>query len=268
MAQQSQPENRNHLFSFQFFLLAGVAVFMLLAFFAAAVLLLSGGQPTIAALQNGTNWLFALKSQQVTWYITRSAGLIAYLLLWLSTLWGLAVSSKILDFFLHRTFTYDFHQFISLLAIGFVFLHIIVLMADKYQPFSLLQVLFPFTSAYRPLWVGIGVIAFYLTLLVTVTFYMRKRIGMKAFRAIHVLSLLAYLGVTAHGYFAGTDSPLLATRLLYAGTFLSIVFLTAHWLIMKQLEKNKGSRQAAQPPQKKAARQGHSTEQPSESVMR
>jgi predicted ferric reductase len=176
--------------------------------------------------------LFATDSVQTMWYITRAAGLTAYLLLWLSTAWGLAVSSKILDAILHRAFTYDFHQFISLLSIGFIALHIIVLMFDRYLPYSLAQILVPFLSPYRPLWVGIGVIGFYLTLLVTITFYMRSRIGMKAFRVIHVFSLLAYLGATVHSFFAGTDTPLPAVMLLYAGSFLVVVFLMGYWIIM------------------------------------
>ena len=193
-----------------------------------------------AILGSTINQVFALNSVQVMWYITRAAGLTAYVLLWLSTAWGLAVSSKILDLFLHRTFTYDFHQFISLLAIGFIVLHIAVLMADRYLPYTLAQVLLPFLSPYRPLWVGIGVIGFYLSLLVTVTFYLRSRIGVRTFRAIHGLSLIAYLAATVHGFFAGTDSPLLATELIYAGTFLVTVFLTSYWLItliQKKLEQ-------------------------------
>lgn len=188
-------------------------------------------------LGSSLNQLFAIDSVQLMWYITRSAGLTAYVLLWLSTAWGLAVSSKIFDDLLHRTFTYDFHQFISLLAVGFIFLHIAVLMADRYLPYTLAQVLVPFLSPYRPLWVGIGVLAFYLTMLVTVTFYLRNRIGSKTFRSIHVLSLVAFLGAAIHGFFSGTDSSLWVTQWMYAGTFLSVVFLTSYWLIEKLLRK-------------------------------
>lgn len=211
--------------------IAGLGIFLLME------------TPTGALLGASLNQLFAVNSVQVMWYITRAAGLIAYLLLWLSTAWGLAVSSKIFDVFLHRAYTYDFHQFISLLAIGFIILHIVVLIADKYLPFSLAQILFPFISPYRPLWVGIGVFGFYLTLLVTITFYLRSRIGMRAFRSIHVLSLVGYLFVTLHGFFAGTDSPLVMSIIMYAGTFLVTVFLTSYWLITLLQKKFQASRQ-------------------------
>jgi methionine sulfoxide reductase heme-binding subunit len=186
--------------------------------------------------------LLALNSVQIWWYVTRAAGLIAYLLLWLSTAWGLGVSSRIFDPYLQRNYTYDFHQFISLLAIGFLGLHLTVLLLDHYLPFSVFQVLIPFTSTYRPLWVGIGGIALYLTLLVTITFYIRQRIGVRLFRVIHVFSLVAFVGAALHGYFAGTDSPLLSVKLMYELTFLSVVFLMAFWLITLLQAKMNASR--------------------------
>jgi predicted ferric reductase len=212
--------------------LAWVIFGLLVAAAGALSYLVVVSSPLGAILGSSLNQLFAIDSVQLMWYITRSAGFTAYVLLWLSTAWGLAVSSKIFDTLLHRTFTYDFHQFISLLAVGFIFLHIAVLMADRYLPYTLAQVLVPFLSPYRPIWVGIGVLAFYLTMLVTVTFYLRNRIGSKTFRSIHVLSLIAFLGAAVHGFFAGTDSSLWVTQWLYAGTFLSVVFLTSYWLLV------------------------------------
>jgi predicted ferric reductase len=191
------------------------------------------------SLASFLTWAFATNSVQTMWYITRAAGLVAYLVLWLSVAWGLAVSSKILDNILHRSFTYDFHYFLSWLAIGFTLLHIVVLMFDKYLPYSVLQILLPFISPYRPVWVGIGVLGLYLMVLVTVTFYLRGRIGMKAFRVIHTLSLVSYLGITVHSIFSGTDSSLTSVMLLYVGTFLITVFLLAYWVFTSILKSRR-----------------------------
>jgi sulfoxide reductase heme-binding subunit YedZ len=122
---------------------------------------------------------------------------------------------------------------------------VIVFLFDRFLPFNVFQALIPFIDTYRPFWVGLGIIGFYLFLLVTITFYMRKTIGMQAFRSIHALSLVGYLGATLHGLFAGTDSALWMTKLLYALTFIVIVFLTAYWLIIMNLNRREKAEAAA-----------------------
>lgn len=197
------------------------------------------GSPLLRLARAGFDWLFAASTVQALWYVTRAAGIIAYLLLWLSTVWGLAVSSKIFDPVLNRYFTYDMHQFLSLLSLGFVALHVIVLLADQYLPFSVAQVLVPFIAPYRPVWVGIGVIGMYLAILVSVTFYVRNLIGYSAFRVIHYLSFISYVGAAVHGLLSGTDSSLWSMQLVYAGTTLIVVFLFVYRVVVAVLRPEK-----------------------------
>ncbi len=190
--------------------------------------------------------LFAINTVQAWWYITRAAGLTAYFLLWLSMVWGMAITSRIFHPALEGTYSYDFHEYLSILGLGFVLLHVIVLLFDRYLPFSIWQIAIPFIDSYRPLWVGLGIIGFYGFALVTVTFYLRRSIGTRTFRTIHYLSMLAYLGATLHGLFAGTDSALPVTRWLYGGSFLVIVFLTVYWLAILGLNKREEARRSRQ----------------------
>lgn len=201
------------------------------------IISLSGALGSIGLAQNLQS-LFAMNSTQIWWYVTRASGLTGYILLWLSMVWGFAIPTGFVKPLLENVFTYDFHEHLSLLGLGFVLIHVAVLLFDHYLPFSILQLLIPFINTYRPLWVGLGVVSFYLLLLVTFTFYLRQKIGTRAFRSIHLLSLISYLGTTLHGLFAGTDSALPITMLLYAGTFLIVVFLTVYWLIMRALKKD------------------------------
>jgi predicted ferric reductase len=228
----SSSPSKSNWQSFLLYLLIAVAAFLgtLIIFFVV-------NSPVGTAITGWLTWALAIDTTQVTWYVTRAAGLMAYILLWLSTVWGLAVASKILDTVLHRTFTYDFHQFISLLALGFLALHLIVLVGDQYLPFTIQQVLLPINAPYRPVWVAIGGVAMYLSVLVTVTYYLRGKIGMKAFRAIHVSSLVGYLAATVHSLFSGTDTALLPARLMYFGSFLVVVFLLVYWLVMRPGQK-------------------------------
>ncbi len=197
----------------------------------------SGGKSASGLLAS----LFGMDTVQSWWYVTRAAGLTSYFLLWLSMIWGMGISTKIFHPAVEGTYSYDFHEFLSLLGLGFVVLHVVVLMLDKYLPFTILQILVPFVDSYRPIWVGLGIIGFYIFLLVTVTFYLRPVIGVQAFRAIHVLSLAGYVGATLHGLYAGTDSALAVTKVLYVGTALVVVFLTVYWLVMSALTKTERS---------------------------
>ncbi len=201
--------------------------------FAGTLLILSFIQtPLGKSIQGLLGWLFAINTVQAMWYVTRAAGFASYLLLWFSTVLGLAIPAKIFDKLMPRASTYDFHQFISLLAIGFILLHVGVLLVDRYLPYTLAQILIPFLSPYRPIWVGIGVFSFYLVLLVTITFYIRSQIGLKTFKVIHYFSLVSFLGVAVHSFLSGTDSSLPIVQGLYLFTFIVVVFLTAYWLIM------------------------------------
>ena len=224
-----------------------VVVSILATFFIIGLILIGAMlamTPAGQSLGSYLRFLFALDSVQIWWYVTRASGIIAYLLLWFSTILGLAVTSKYLDGMLDRLFTYDFHEFISLLSVGFTLVHVIVLMLDLYMPYSLAQILVPFISPYRPFWVGVGVIAFYIILLVTITFYLRNKIGTRSFRAIHVLSLVGYIGVTLHGYFSGTDTALPSMQILYKVSGLAVLFLTVYWLVLLRLRNTEKQRQA------------------------
>lgn len=193
--------------------------------------------PAGVAVGSSLSSLFATDSVQSWWYVTRAAGLTSYFLLWLSMVWGMAISTKFFHPAVDGSYSYDFHEFLSLLGLGFVVLHVVVLMLDKYLPFNMVQILIPFVDTYRPLWVGLGIIGFYIFVLVTVTFYIRKMIGTRAFRSIHLLSLLGYVGATLHGLYAGTDSALGVTQLLYIVTALVVLFLTAYWVVLGLITK-------------------------------
>ena len=58
----------------------------------------------------------------------------------------------------------------------------ITTVADGYAPISLLNAVVPFTSRYRPIWLGLGAVAFDLLLALTITSLLRARIGYRTWR--------------------------------------------------------------------------------------
>ena len=160
------------------------------------------------------------------WYLSRAAGVVAYLLLWGSVAWGLLLSSRIGKGRLRPPVLLDAHQFLSSLAIGFALFHGLILMGDHYLSFPLSAVLVPFASTYKPLLVAAGQIGLWLSVLVVASFYVRKQIGQKRWRTLHYTSFVAFWIVLLHSVLIGSESghPLLAAT--YVVTAGSVLFLT------------------------------------------
>ncbi len=166
-------------------------------------------------------------SNHIFWYVSRAAGLTAYLVLFVNMVLGLAVKTKILDSLLARWRSFDLHQFTALLALGLLALHVFSLLGDQFVGFSVPQLFVPFVSSYRPLPVTLGIIAMYALVVVTGTFYVRDRIGQKAWRSIHYVSFLAFFVALLHGVYSGTDSVQIWAKLMYFASGLVVAQLTA-----------------------------------------
>jgi sulfoxide reductase heme-binding subunit YedZ len=153
-----------------------------------------------------SDWV-AANQESLPWYATRLLGFLAYGALVASVIYGLLLSTGILDAIAHRAVSFTLHQELSAIAIGLTALHGAVLSLDMFVPQSVAELLIPFAGPYRPEWVGVGQLGFYLMVLVYGSFYVRRRIGQRGWRLLHYTTLLAFVGATAHGLMAGTDTP-------------------------------------------------------------
>lgn len=183
----------------------------------------AGGQPSVAAAST----VDPRTGDPTFWHIARAAGLSAYLMLFLNVFLGLAVHTHYLEGPLARWRSFDLHQFTALLAGGFLALHALALLGDRYMGFTLAQLVVPFASPYRPIWTAMGIVAFYLLLALFGSSYLRRHIGYAAWRAIHYVAFVAFLLTLAHGIFAGTDSGEPWAAALYGGTGAIIALLVA-----------------------------------------
>jgi predicted ferric reductase len=166
------------------------------------------------------------------WYLARSSAWVAYLLLWGSMLMGLLMTTKAARLWPGGPAAFDVHQFISLLSIAVALFHGLILTGDRYINFSAVQVFVPFSNpAYRPLWVGIGQVAFYLLALVGLSFYARRRLTPRGWRWIHYLSFAAFGFVFLHATASGTESGQPWAVLLYLVSGASVFFLTVYRIL-------------------------------------
>jgi len=83
--------------------------------------------------------------------------------------------------------------------------HALLLLLDDYFTYTLGDLFVPFTGPYRPEAVGLGTLAFWGILIITVSFWFKKQMGHKAWKWLHYVSYLTFVLVSAHGLFAGTE---------------------------------------------------------------
>ena len=167
----------------------------------------------------------------VTWASVRAGGLTAYILLSLSVILGMALSMQWQSpSCWPRLINNELHNYVTLLASIFVGVHILAAWVDPFTTFGLNEILIPFVSHYRPIWMALGIVAFYLGIAVGLSTWLRPAIGYKAWRYLHYSTLGIYVLATIHGIFTGTDTTPWGL-LLYGVSIIAVsgVFVRRIW---------------------------------------
>lgn len=156
---------------------------------------------------------------QLAWQWSRVLGVVAYLLFWLSVMTGLMIGSKNANTWFARGTALDWHQFFSSSAIITAVLHAMILYFDGYLSPSMGELLIPFgisgLDTTKRIFAGIGQLALYLSIIITLGHHAKTLIRPELWRYIHATALLAYAGIVAHGLFVGSDSTSLWLGWLY-----------------------------------------------------
>lgn len=98
------------------------------------------------------------------------------------------------------------HRHISLLVLGLIMVHILATAVDGMGD-NLLTVLVPGQAGWAAarFAYNIGIIAFYLAILVGPTYYIRRRIGVTRWRILHRLAAIVYILSIWHALLLGAD---------------------------------------------------------------
>lgn len=163
----------------------------------------------------------------LSWYVARSSGIIGWLLLAASVVWGLALSTKVLRGHPRPNWILDLHRFLGGLAIVFVAVHVVAILIDTYTSFGLVEVLVPFTGNWHPVAVAGGIIGLYVLAAVEITSLLRKRLSKRAWRMTHYLSFPLFALTTVHTLTAGTDRRTVVLRASVIVVVLVVTALTA-----------------------------------------
>ena len=176
---------------------------------------------------------------RVFWYLSRATAIVAYLILWLSMVWGLLMSTRLIKNWPGFPPSNNLHKFFAIFGLSLGMLHGLLLLGDRYMNFKLVQLLIPFANtAYRPTWVGFGQISLYLWGLIVISFYLRKKIGQKTWRVLHVLTFFTYASVFIHGITSGSDSGTVLMQGVYWVSGLVFLSLLVYRLIARPVRKS------------------------------
>ncbi len=148
----------------------------------------------------------ATTSPTAYWYLTRGTGTVALILLTLSVALGIANVQRLRTDRMPRFVLDAVHRNVSLLAMVFLVLHIVTSLLDGFAPIRIVDVFIPFVSAYRPLWLGFGAVAFDLMVAIVITSLLRRRFGYRAWRITHWAAYASWPVALLHGLGTGSDT--------------------------------------------------------------
>ncbi len=206
-------------------------------------------------------------TQETVWFLIRASGIVAWLMLTASVLWGIVLATDLFPRWRRGAWLADMHRWLAGLTAFFLGGHLVTLLADRHMDFGVLDVLVPYASSWRPTAIAAGVVALWLFLAVEITALAAKRLPGTWWRGIHILGYWVFWLTTIHAAFAGTD----ASRPVYVVSALAavalVVFAGSYRILTRDLPKRRRSRRTAETP--RAAKQpGRSPSPPAPGLLR
>jgi hypothetical protein len=169
--------------------------------------------------------LAASNNGKELWYLTRASGAVALLLLTASVVLGVANTTRWKTDRWPRFIVYGLHRNVTLLALAFTVIHVITTIVDSFAPIGLVDTFIPFLSPYRPFWLGMGTVAFDFLLALIVTSFLRRRIGTRAWKAVHWLAYASWPVAMLHSLGTGSDAR--SGWMLFLGVLCGVAVVAA-----------------------------------------
>lgn len=180
-------------------------------------------------------------SPQTWWYVSRASGIVAMVLLASSLVLGVLLSTRVLKPLDRPAWLLALHRWISALGVTGTVLHLVALVADNYVHFGWKELFLPGASSWQPGAVAVGIVAFYLLVMIQVSSLMMKRLPKRLWRGVHLASYVMVWVAVIHGAMAGTDAS--NPTYQFMALLVSIVCTTA--ALIRVLVGRKGRQNAA-----------------------
>lgn len=178
---------------------------------------------------------FAVTSLSVSWpwYVVRAAGVVAVVLLALVTLSGIGMVTGLTYRFFEPLRAWALHRTLSIALTLSALIHIFFLLVDRFEPYSLANILVPFSAQYEhskvfgihagSFYNALGIIGAYLLVIVLISSFTIIETRKRAWRWLHYLSYPLAIAVFFHVLFLGTDFKHGFIRILWLGVGLLLL---------------------------------------------
>ena len=142
-------------------------------------------------------------SSHLFWVISRGAGTTALILSSAAVGVGLTMGGKLIKG--RAADRRAYHEALALAAMVAIAVHGLALLGDSYLHPSLVDITVPFVLSYKTLATSVGIVAGWGLICLGLSFYFRKRIGIRRWKTIHRFTALAWLAGLLHTFTAGPD---------------------------------------------------------------
>jgi sulfoxide reductase heme-binding subunit YedZ len=140
------------------------------------------------------------------WYATRGLGAATLIVLTCTVVLGIVTATRWIGQSTPGFVAADLHRNLSMIGLGLLAAHIITTVLDPFAHISVRDVIVPFGAAYRPIWLGLGVVAAEIMVAVAATSLLRDRVGPRAWRLIHWSAYGSWPIALIHGLGTGSDA--------------------------------------------------------------
>jgi predicted ferric reductase len=165
------------------------------------------------------------------WYISRAAGLMGFIFLWLTIFLGLSIRNPMLKKIIQPVYSFNLHCFVAALAFFWALVHGTSFLFHGDFSLSLKEIAIPFyskTDLVNTNYLVLGILAFHMIVIMTITSYLRSHLKHWLWRVLHFLNPLAFVFVVVHGYMIGTDMKniYVGRAFLISAGILVIIYLS------------------------------------------
>lgn len=174
-------------------------------------------------------------NEKFFWYLSRGSGIVAAVLLALTLIWGLLLSTRLIERRGLPAWLTDLHRYLGGLTVGFIGVHMASLYFDNYSSYSLKELFVPFASpdhqGYKAWPVAYGVAALWALLVVEGTSLVMRKMPRKVWHGFHYLSYPVAVLVGLHAVTVGTDMSSGTLQLVGLGLAAVLTFLTIYRML-------------------------------------